>query len=64
MAEYIQKVRQAAVSFGQDPYDVKIFVAIMPFLGKTVEQAQAKYDKGQSLLSEQSNLAKLSGFTG
>jgi alkanesulfonate monooxygenase SsuD/methylene tetrahydromethanopterin reductase-like flavin-dependent oxidoreductase (luciferase family) len=64
MAEYIQKVRQAAVSFGRDPYDVKIFVAIMPFLGKTVEEAQAKYDKAQALLSVQSNLAKLSGFTG
>ena len=64
MAEYIKSVRAAAVSFGRDPYDVKIFVAIMPFLGKTVEEAQAKYDKAQSLLSVQSNLAKISGFTG
>jgi len=64
MTEYIKNVRAAAVSFGRDPYDVKIFVAIMPFLGKTVEEAQAKYDKAQSLLSVQSNLAKLSGFTG
>jgi alkanesulfonate monooxygenase SsuD/methylene tetrahydromethanopterin reductase-like flavin-dependent oxidoreductase (luciferase family) len=64
MAEYIKKVREAAVSFGRDPYDVKIFVAIMPFLGTTMEEAQAKYDKAQSLLSVQSNLAKLSGSTG
>jgi alkanesulfonate monooxygenase SsuD/methylene tetrahydromethanopterin reductase-like flavin-dependent oxidoreductase (luciferase family) len=64
MAECIKKVREVAVNFGRDPYDVKIFVAIMPFLGKTVEETQAKYDKAQSLLSVQSNLAKLSGFTG
>jgi len=37
---------------------------MMPFLGKTVEEAQAKYDKSQSLISVQSNLAKISGFTG
>lgn len=64
MAEYIKNVRASAASFGRDPYDVKIFVAMMPFLGKTVEEAQAKYDKAQSLISVQSNLAKISGFTG
>lgn len=61
---YIQEVRKAAVENGRDAYDVKIFVAMMPFLGKTVEEAQAKYDKAKTLVSAQSGLAKLCGFTG
>lgn len=64
LAAYIKDVRASAVSFGRDPYDVKIFVAMMPFLGRTFEEAQAKYDKSIENLSVQSNLAKLSGFTG
>jgi alkanesulfonate monooxygenase SsuD/methylene tetrahydromethanopterin reductase-like flavin-dependent oxidoreductase (luciferase family) len=64
MAESIKNVRKAALNFSHDPYDVNIFVAIMPFLGKTVKEAQAQYDKAQSRLSVQSNLAKLSRFTG
>ena len=36
----------------------------MPFLGKTIEEAQAKYEKSKDLLSVQSDFAKISGFTG
>jgi alkanesulfonate monooxygenase SsuD/methylene tetrahydromethanopterin reductase-like flavin-dependent oxidoreductase (luciferase family) len=64
LTTYIKDVRAAAVKHGRDPYDVKIFVAIMPFLGATVEEAQAKYDKAKKLVSAQSGLAKICGFTG
>lgn len=64
LTTYIKDVRSAAVKHGRDPYDVKIFVAIMPFLGATVEEAQAKYDKAKKLVSAQSGLAKICGFTG
>lgn len=64
LEQYIKSVRASAVSFGRDGYDVKIFIAMMPFLGKTIEEAQAKYEKSKKFLSVQSNLAKISGFTG
>jgi FMN-dependent oxidoreductase (nitrilotriacetate monooxygenase family) len=64
LATYIKEVRATAVKYGRHPYDVKIFVAMQPFIGKTMEEAQAKHDKALSLVSIQSGLAKLSGFTG
>ncbi|KAH8678282.1 putative xenobiotic compound monooxygenase, DszA family [Xylariales sp. PMI_506] len=64
LESYIKDVRAAAVKHGRDPYDVKIFMAMQPFLGKTLEEAQAKHDKAYALASVQSGLAKLSGFTG
>lgn len=64
LTSYVKDVRAACVRHGRDPYDVKIFVAIMPFLGKTLEEAQAKYKHAESLVSSQSGLAKLCGFTG
>ncbi|RDW63905.1 nitrilotriacetate monooxygenase component A IIA synthase subunit A [Coleophoma crateriformis] len=64
LTSYVKDVRAAAVKYGRDPYDVKIFVAIMPFLGRTLEEAQEKYRKAEALVSVQSGLAKLCGFTG
>jgi alkanesulfonate monooxygenase SsuD/methylene tetrahydromethanopterin reductase-like flavin-dependent oxidoreductase (luciferase family) len=64
LATYVRKVRAAAVAHGRDPYDVKIFVAIMPILGRTLEEAEAKFKKAESLVSTQSGLAKFSGFSG
>ena len=64
LASYIKEVREAAVRHGRDPYDVKIFVAMQPFLGKTVEEAQEKYERMRALASPISGLAKLSGHTG
>lgn len=64
LRSYIADVRASAIKHGRDPYDVKIFMAFQPFLGKTLEEAQAKYNKAYELASVQSGLAKLSGFTG
>lgn len=64
LRSYIAEVRASAISHGRDPYDVKVFMAFQPFLGKTLEEAQAKYNKAYELASVQSGLAKLSGFTG
>lgn len=64
LASYVKEVREAAVKHGRDPYDVKIFVAMQPFLGKVLEEVQAKYEKMKALSSPLSGLAKLSGYTG
>jgi FMN-dependent oxidoreductase (nitrilotriacetate monooxygenase family) len=63
MVAYTKAVRAVAAANGRDPSTIKFFVAIMPFIGKTVEEAQAKYDKAKSLVSVQGGLAKFSSYT-
>lgn len=61
---YTQKIRAAAVAHNRDPSTIKIFAGIMPYLGKTLEEAQAKYDRAHALKSVNSGLIKFSGYTG
>lgn len=63
LKEYVSEVRAAAVRHGRHPNDVKIFAAMCPILGRTLEEAQAKHDKAQSLISIQSGMAKFGGYT-
>lgn len=61
---YTQKIRAAALAHDRDPSTIKIFAGIMPYLGKTLEEAQAKYDRAHALKSVNSGLIKFSGYTG
>ncbi|KAE9982771.1 hypothetical protein EG328_010635 [Venturia inaequalis] len=61
---YTQKIRAAAVSHNRDPSTIKIFAGMMPYLGKTLEEAQAKYDRAHALKSVNSGMVKFSGYTG
>ena len=63
LKEYVEQVRAAAVKHGRAPTDVKIFAAMCPILGRTLEEAQAKHDKAFSLVSIQSGMAKFGGYT-
>jgi alkanesulfonate monooxygenase SsuD/methylene tetrahydromethanopterin reductase-like flavin-dependent oxidoreductase (luciferase family) len=63
LKEYVEQVRAAAVRHGRPPNDVKIFAAMCPILGRTLEEAQAKHDKAFSLISIQSGMAKFGGYT-
>jgi FMN-dependent oxidoreductase (nitrilotriacetate monooxygenase family) len=63
LKEYLEQVRAAAVRHGRAPNDVKIFAAMCPILGRTLEEAQAKHDKAFSLISIQSGMAKFGGYT-
>lgn len=61
---HTKAVRAAAVQNGRDPASVKFFAAATPFLGKTVEEAQAKYDKAKKLMNGEVSLAKFSAYSG
>jgi alkanesulfonate monooxygenase SsuD/methylene tetrahydromethanopterin reductase-like flavin-dependent oxidoreductase (luciferase family) len=60
LAEYVREVRAAYVKHGRHPNSVKVFMAIVPILGKTQEEAQAKHDKAKLLASIKAGLAKFS----
>jgi len=64
LKNYTRQVREAAVAAGRDPTTIKIFAAMMPILGKTQAEAEAKYAKIDGLISGQGGMAKFSGFTG
>ncbi|MCU9594476.1 LLM class flavin-dependent oxidoreductase [Caldibacillus thermolactis] len=57
-------IRERARKFGRDPYDIKIFPAIVPIVGSTEEEAKAKYEELLSFLSYEGTAALLSGHTG
>jgi alkanesulfonate monooxygenase SsuD/methylene tetrahydromethanopterin reductase-like flavin-dependent oxidoreductase (luciferase family) len=61
---HTKAVRAAAVQNGRDPASVKFFAAVTPFLGKTVEEAQAKYDRAKKNMNGEVSLAKFSAYSG
>jgi alkanesulfonate monooxygenase SsuD/methylene tetrahydromethanopterin reductase-like flavin-dependent oxidoreductase (luciferase family) len=60
--EYVKEVREAAVARGRDPYSVKVFPGITPILGRTLEEAQAKYEKYKACVDYKGGMAKLSSY--
>ena len=53
-----------AVAKGRDPYDMKFFQGMCPMLGKTLEEAQAKYEHAREMADWLGGLGTISGFTG
>jgi alkanesulfonate monooxygenase SsuD/methylene tetrahydromethanopterin reductase-like flavin-dependent oxidoreductase (luciferase family) len=43
-ASYVKAVRAEAAKNGRDPQSIKFFAGISPIIGRTVEEAQEKYD--------------------
>lgn len=61
---FVSDIRSRAKKYGRNPEDVKIFPAIVPIVGATEEEAQAKYEELTSYLSYEGTVALLSGHTG
>ena len=59
----VQTVRAEADSQGRDGSKIKFFVGILPVLGKTVEEAQAKYKQALKDAHAVGGMARFSGFT-
>jgi len=57
-------MRAMAIKEGRGPYDVKFFPQITPILGRTLEEAQAKYEHAKSFADWEGGIACVSGFTG
>lgn len=60
----IAQIRSDAAAQGRDPGCLKFFVGITPILGKTIEEAQAKYERAKENADIVGGLAQFSGYTG
>lgn len=56
------QVRAAAIAHGRSADDVKVFPGIGPIVGRTAEEAQAKYEAIRDLISIEDALAYLGRF--
>ncbi|PMD55177.1 xenobiotic compound monooxygenase, DszA family [Hyaloscypha bicolor E] len=64
LRSFVDKLRTEAKANGRDPQSIKVFTAILPIIGRTEEEAQAKLKKGLENTSWQGGLARFGGFTG
>lgn len=56
------ELRAAAASHGRNPNHVKVFPQMTPILGRTLEEAQAKYEKYKAMADWRGGIAKLSQY--
>ncbi len=61
---YVKDVREQAVSFGRDPQSIKVFALLTPIVGRTEEEAWAKYEELSKFISYEGALSLLSGWSG
>jgi alkanesulfonate monooxygenase SsuD/methylene tetrahydromethanopterin reductase-like flavin-dependent oxidoreductase (luciferase family) len=60
--KYTSAVRAEAVANGRDPNSIKFYLGAMLFIGKTLEEAQAKFEKARKYCSIEGGLTRFSGF--
>lgn len=60
----IDSIRKQAAELGRDPQSVKFFATFTPIVGRTDEEAQAKYAELQKYASVVGGLVLFSGWTG
>lgn len=63
-AKVISETRAAAAAMGRDPNSIKFFPCIMPIIGETKEDAEAKHQKAVEYADPVAGLAQSSGYTG
>lgn len=61
--KYTASVRAKAVEEGRDPSSIKFFLGIMPIIGRTLEEAEAKLEAARKRISLNGGLARFCGFT-
>ncbi len=64
LAPKIAKIRQLARDNGRDPQSIKFFQCMTLILGKTDEEAQAKFEEAKKYQSLKGGLIIFSAFTG
>ena len=60
--KYTAAVRAAAAAEGRDTQSIKFFLGTMPFIGRTLEEAQAKFERARKFCSIEGGLTRFSGF--
>jgi FMN-dependent oxidoreductase (nitrilotriacetate monooxygenase family) len=63
-APYVAEIRAAAAANGRDPQHIKVFPQMTPVLGRTLEEAQAKYEKYKAAADWKGGMAKISQYLG
>jgi FMN-dependent oxidoreductase (nitrilotriacetate monooxygenase family) len=63
-AASVKAIRAEAAAQGRDPASIKFFVGISPIIGRTVEEANAKYERAKKYTNYIGGLAQFSGYTG
>lgn len=61
---FYREIKQCAQAFGREPGHLKVLPGVSPVVGRTLEEAQARYDQQQALLDPPSFLRSISRFTG
>lgn len=59
----VTTVRQEAFKQGRDGAKIKFFIGILPFIGRTLEEAQAKYEEAKKNVHSIGGMSRFSGFT-
>lgn len=62
--EFYRDIKSRARAAGRDPAHILVMPGVAPFIGRTIEEAQAKYDRLTSLIIEEDGIALLNGLTG
>lgn len=62
--KYVEKIRSQAETYGRKPNEIKIFSLFTPIVGKTQEEADAKYEDYKKHISREGALSLFSGWTG
>lgn len=60
----IANIRKLAAEQGRDPRSIKFFATFTPIIGRTEEEAQAKYEEAKKYASTIGGLVLFSGWTG
>lgn len=60
----VKSIRASALEGGRDPKSIKIFASMDPILVRTLEEAQAKYERAMKNADIIGALSQFSGFTG
>ena len=64
VASNIRGIREQAAAFGRDPQDIKFLAKMCPILGRTHEEAEAKYRDYLQYGDREGALALFGGWTG
>ncbi|KAL4865488.1 hypothetical protein BDV12DRAFT_149216 [Aspergillus spectabilis] len=64
LAPKVAAIRKQAAELGRDPQSIKFFTTFTPILGRTDEEAKAKYDEAKKHASVIGGLVLFSGWTG
>ena len=64
VASSIRAIREQAAEYGRDPQDIKFLAKICPILGRTHEEAEAKYRDYAQYGDREGALALFGGWTG